>query len=541
MSRAFFRDSTTARYFRAGGPDLCEAPYNCRRLPSDHIPFDDIERILHNCNIRFLVTSPSLVECTPGYDDSAEPIQTLQVLSRRHDNDSRDYWLHAVQEIHTLLCSRGLDNITIDIIDWQLARGPEIYLCKSSDAIFPKWDTVRKQIVQMVDISGFQLLGCYRIGHDFGEENSTPSVLVTVDPKVERDWSSVEHDIRMILTEFDLGMVDVRIFKDRNIFCARQSWDQTQTSPSLPTVEEECPTRVTIGNGQFGLTCRHCVFDHVFTDLHIFEEKEEALRYMEGQKKDPKDRTLNITEPRSRDMIDEKRRSNSFRTLEEIQAAEDHPEDLTQKWGDLKKSLGDLENHLTELEAYKRAGSYEFGEVWADSGDDTRKTTTIMDWALLKPHPNRAYPSNQFASFSSLGERAPMPRIGHIKAGIVLPDEKNLFKQGCKTGVTWGKYSNLATTVFTATKSGELRTIDEHSVVYDIKHDFFKPGDSGSLIYDERGRIVGMAFGGQMTGQIVVFTHIDNLIADVKDQTGAERVVFYGQEEPVEEYDVDQN
>lgn len=134
-----------------------------------------------------------------------------------------------------------------------------------------------------------------------------------------------------------------------------------------------------------------------------------------------------------------------------------------------------------------------------------------------------------------------MPRIGHIKAGIVLPDEKNLFRQGCKTGVTWGKYSNLATTVFTATKSGELRTTDEHSVVYDIKHDFFKPGDSGSLIYDERGRIVGMAFGGQMSGQIVVFTHIDNLIADVKDQTGAERVVFYGQEEPVEEYDVDQN
>ncbi|KAE8140108.1 hypothetical protein BDV38DRAFT_280573 [Aspergillus pseudotamarii] len=134
-----------------------------------------------------------------------------------------------------------------------------------------------------------------------------------------------------------------------------------------------------------------------------------------------------------------------------------------------------------------------------------------------------------------------MPRIGHIKAGIVLPDGKNLLKQGCKTGVTWGKYSKLATTVFTAAKSGELRTTDEHSVVYDIKHDFFKPGDSGSLMYDERGYIAGMAFGGQVSGQIVVFTHIDNLIADIKERTGAKRVVFYGQEEPVEECDIDQH
>lgn len=41
--------------------------------------------------------------------------------------------------------------------------------------------------------------------------------------------------------------------------------------------------------------------------------------------------------------------------------------------------------------------------------------------------------------------------------------------------------------------------------------------------------MAGRAFGSQTSGQLVVFTHTDNLVADIKGQTGAERVIFYGQ------------
>ncbi|KAB8217711.1 hypothetical protein BDV33DRAFT_206070 [Aspergillus novoparasiticus] len=575
MSGAF-QDSTTARYLRAGGPNLCEAPYNHRRLPSEHIPFDDIKRILHNCNIRFWTTS--FVECTPGYDDLSESIQALQVLARCQETDSPDNWQHAAQEIHALLRSHNLNNITVDIIDWRLAHGPSIYPCKSDDAIFPKWDMVRKRILQVVDVSGFQLLGCYRIGYDPGAENSTPSVLVTVDPKHQRDWSVVEHEIRNILPEFDLRMVDVRIFKDRGIFCGSRSSVERQGISSVPTVEEEFPRSVTIGDAvgahnssiygtfggwleiqqnpdsewqQFGLTCRHCVFDHAFTDLEIYETKDEALKHVRDKTDDFNNRTPNITEDPAqrnvdcpslsrvqylidyyRDRIDKKRSEESFRKLEEIRREGSLPEDLAKKWAGHMEALSDLGNHLAELEAYKRTNGYEFGWVWADSGDGPQSTTKIMDWALLKPHPNRAFPFNEFALFRSLGSHQPKAHIGKIEAGIMLSVEQELFKNGFETGVTRGKYNSLAAAVFTVAKTGERRVTEEHSALYNIHPDSFVPGDSGSLLFDEQGRVAGIAFGSQIWGKIVIFTHIDNLIADIKRQTGAEQVVFYGQRGP---------
>ncbi|KAB8264367.1 hypothetical protein BDV32DRAFT_135295 [Aspergillus pseudonomiae] len=528
MSGAF-QDSTTARYFRAGGPNLCEAPYNYRSLPNEHIPHGDVKRILYNRNIRFLTTS--FVECTPSYDDIAEPTQALQVLAHRPENDTRENWQHAAREIQALLRNHDLDNITVDIIDWCLAQGPPIYPCKSSDAIFPKWDAVRNRILQVVDVSGFQLLGCYRIGYDCDAENSTPSVLVTVDPKHKRDWSIVEQDIRDILNGFDLHMVDVRIFKDRDIFCA---------SRSSAGGQNECPMAVTIGS-----------------DLGAHNSERYGTFAMA---EDPNNSTPDATEPPSQgkvdcpslstvqyfidyytDRIDQTRNMETFRALEEMEAEANLHGDLAKKWECLRERLSRLENHLAELEAYKRANSYEFGEVWADSGDDTRSTTTIMDWALLKPHPSRAFPFNEFRSFKALGRYQPIGSTGYIQAGIELSNEQQLAKYGFQTGVTRGKYNELAATVFTVAKTGAIRTTEEHSILYQPNITSFEPGDSGSLVYDTSGCIAGLAFGAQMSGQIVVFTHIDSLIADIKGQTGAEQVIFYGQEQPTEAYHEDPN
>ncbi|KNG91626.1 hypothetical protein ANOM_000244 [Aspergillus nomiae NRRL 13137] len=564
MSGAF-QDSTTARYFRAGGPNLCEAPYNYRSLPSEHIPHGDVKRILYNRNIRFLTTS--FVECTPSYDDIAEPTQALQVLAHRPENDTRENWQHAAREIQALLRNHDLDNITVDIIDWCFAQGPPIYPCKSSDAIFPKWDAVRNRILQVVvDVSGFQLLGCYRIGYDCDAENSTPSVLVTVDPKHKRDWSIVEKDIRDILNGFDLHMVDVRIFKDRDIFCAsRSSAGRQSICPIPPPVEDECPMAVTIGSDlgahnserygtfggwldlqqksgsewqQFGVTCRHCVLGHAFKGLRIFEKKDEALNHMEVMAEDPNNSTPHATESPSPGKVDYEKHGGVPRSGGDGSGSEP-PRGSSKKWECLRERLSRLENHLAELEAYKRANSYEFGEVWADSGDDTRSTTTIMDWALLKPHPSRAFPFNEFRSFKALGRYQPIGSTGYIQAGIELSNEQQLAKYGFQTGVTRGKYNELATTVFTVSKTGEIRTTEEHSILYQPNITSFEPGDSGSLVYDTSGCIAGLAFGAQMSGRIVVFTHIDSLIADIKGQTGAEQVIFYGQKQPTEAYDED--
>ncbi|KAB8273844.1 hypothetical protein BDV30DRAFT_238371 [Aspergillus minisclerotigenes] len=117
----------------------------------------------------------------------------------------------------------------------------------------------------------------------------------------------------------------------------------------------------------------------------------------------------------------------------------------------------------------------------------------------------------------------------------VLSHEQELFKFGWKTGVIRGKYNNLTTAVFTVATSGERRITEENCAIYEIQQDF-KPGDSGALLFDREGCMAGMAFGSQMSGQLVVFTHTDNLVADIKGQTGAKRVVFYGQKYDPDKY-----
>ncbi|KAF7593794.1 hypothetical protein BBP40_010850 [Aspergillus hancockii] len=46
---------------------------------------------------------------------------------------------------------------------------------------------------------------------------------------------------------------------------------------------------------------------------------------------------------------------------------------------------------------------------------------------------------------------------------------------------------------------------------------FAMPGDSGALLFDIIGDVVGMCFDGDYIGSVTYFTHIHDLIADIKD------------------------
>ncbi|KAF7593293.1 hypothetical protein BBP40_011672 [Aspergillus hancockii] len=184
----------------------------------------------------------SFADCTPCYDDSAEPIPSLSVPACPKEDESRDNWFQAAREIHQPLLNRGLD-VTVDILDRRLLQGPNIHLCKATDAIFGKWDDVRKRITQSVDVSGFRLIGCYRMGYDRGSANCKPTVLVTVNPTIARDWKIAEQDIRDILTVgFGLSEVELLIYKDGDIFCAHQPSIESELESSHPADARHCPT-----------------------------------------------------------------------------------------------------------------------------------------------------------------------------------------------------------------------------------------------------------------------------------------------------------
>ncbi|KAE8356879.1 hypothetical protein BDV28DRAFT_41969 [Aspergillus coremiiformis] len=100
-------------------------------------------------------------------------------------------------------------------------------------------------------------------------------------------------------------------------------------------------------------------------------------------------------------------------------------------------------------------------------------------------------------------------------------------------GATTGQYNELASAVFTTTRNGQLRITEEHSVLSsDHNIEFFRPGDSGSFFFTHEGNMVGMGFGGQLFGRITVFTRVDDLVADIKRETGAAQIILYGEERP---------
>ncbi|OGM50085.1 hypothetical protein ABOM_001390 [Aspergillus bombycis] len=555
----------TAGLLRIGGPKLCEIPYNIHDIRNEQIPFYELQSLVRTLNI---CASIDVVECTPCYDDSAEPIPTLQVCVDPRRNESRKNWLHAAHELHDLLCRYGLEYMTVDIIDWRLEQGPGIFLCEPTDAIFSGWDTVRKQILDSVDVSGFQLLGCYRMGYETCTANCKPTILVTVDPKFERDWTIAKQDISNILNKLELA-VDVQIYKDRSIFCARRPSIQSELNSRHPTHMENCPRVATIGHSvgahnsdrygtfggwlsirqkpdseweQFGLTCRHCIFGNPLEDPVIHDPTAETLKHVgdnglslpkSAQEVDcPSYGEIKGYIDGLKETVSDLKRQHPYPGLEELRLYKDPLDDLSEAcWKKLRAPIDAYEGWIAELEVYYHSNMHRFGEVWAHSGDGPRTTTTVMDWALLKPYPTRAYPSNKFGGFAHQHDpRSLKVENGFIEDSISLNHHDILHKCGCITNVTTGQYNMLATTVFTVAANGEQRTTDEHSVICKRDKSYFEPGDSGSLLFTESGAMVGMGFGAQVGGQIVVFTHVNDLVADIKGQTGVDQVTFYAQE-----------
>lgn len=81
----------------------------------------------------------------------------------------------------------------------------------------------------------------------------------------------------------------------------------------------------------------------------------------------------------------------------------------------------------------------------------------------------------------------------------------------------------------------------EHTVVAgskDPKVPFSMPGDTGSLIHFWKGGVVGMVSGMLRYSKITFFTHVNDLLADIKAQTGASRVQIMG---PPLEKDADED
>lgn len=86
------------------------------------------------------------------------------------------------------------------------------------------------------------------------------------------------------------------------------------------------------------------------------------------------------------------------------------------------------------------------------------------------------------------------------------------MKLGHATGFTRGVYNGLRDS-----RISEKGITREHAILGPpTQAPFVASGDSGSLIFDELGNVHGMLFGGNDVGTLAYFTHITDLVADIK-------------------------
>ena len=111
------------------------------------------------------------------------------------------------------------------------------------------------------------------------------------------------------------------------------------------------------------------------------------------------------------------------------------------------------------------------------------------------------------------------------------------FKVGRATGTTNGTYGNLKSCrIATRTVDGNEEYVPtfEHVMLADDKElirqgtHVVAQGDSGSLVFDKTGSVLGIIFGGNGTENIGYFTATRDLISDIKHITGAQEIRIHG-------------
>lgn len=99
-----------------------------------------------------------------------------------------------------------------------------------------------------------------------------------------------------------------------------------------------------------------------------------------------------------------------------------------------------------------------------------------------------------------------------------------LYKNGRMTGYTSGRWNGVATcNITTRIVDGKEITVKtkEHTICAEDGKRFSEEGDSGSLVFNMLGQVIGLLFGGTQQYPISYFSHIDDVYRDITAVTGA--------------------
>ncbi|RAL11505.1 uncharacterized protein BO97DRAFT_415089 [Aspergillus homomorphus CBS 101889] len=556
---------------RAGGPYLPEPP--CLTFyPRQHDPFLQkhqkmplVEGILNLAkNNQINVIEVEFCYRSSEHDPSGAKKLTCKLIAQKQD--PKEVWVGFARTVLGFLHQRGVTNIVVEIIDPLFHKTLVYAPCSPSDPIFSDWNKVRASIEQQIPLRGINVISCHRIGTSRDRASCPPMVIVGVDPHELRDWRRTRDDVLAILKTFGHSQVGVLIRKeffmpmcsceDKGPKMDRITANGAARIGMSLSLSDEKDNRGTLGGYieiqnpktkkwlPMALTCMHCVLP-TQEQTKIAPDRKTVY---DGFRKNG----IRMDDDKSLLLMHSPAVSEVLETIEELkEGIQGHLNDNTYKlvelqkqrnefvlphheksWARLKGELRVKHVKLEKVLKAQRENEYVLGSVFAGSGlktkqlstiksqDPTSKHPSIVDWALIQI--NHRAPGDNTSSDLKLEAG----RLAEFEEGVSPGYEATLLKLGHKTGFTTGKYNPLMDCrVARNPETNEVILTLEHSIVsLGEKHGVIGPGDSGALVYDSKARVWGMCFGGADNGTRAYFTHISDLLADIKSTLGVTEI-----------------
>ncbi|PWY95910.1 hypothetical protein BO94DRAFT_581066 [Aspergillus sclerotioniger CBS 115572] len=492
----------------------------------------------------------------------------LNLLVRARCDDPTDQgWISLARDLHMNMLQEELREVNIKIIGSHSGQEASEFPCTPDDDIFPIWKEVAETIMKQIDLADVYSLACYRMGWSGSDDECPPTVVLGVNPRSSRNWNPPRDLILGILETFKLDCVAVHIREDSHVFA--DEYQRTVAVVSASDCEDGIGLGSTVGphgsrypHGTMGgwfelqdsitgywvslaLTCSHCIFPHEETlsdsqledveswkrgGVYLQDERARKPLYIDAPILGALQNGLAKLEYQIEDLQANKTYQNVIRANENDESV--LPRKLS-LWNRNRKAIMKHTKEVKAMTEFIQTGQFVFGLIFAASGRkeepasdspaNTAPMLSIRDWALIEsirgPFAGPNYiPKWQVPESSKL--------VG-FDFGVPKPDER-LHKFGSATGVTEGVYNGLKTAIFTTRiVDGEKVTVQtwEHTILSALSDvPVAQQGDHGSLLLNKRKEVVGMIFGGASGGEIAYFTHISDIISDIKNMTGASEV-----------------
>ena len=134
----------------------------------------------------------------PGYPGGDVPVPTVRVPVYGEPPSDYQSFGQLKDELRKFLVSKGLDDIHVEVFHFELAFQPSLFSIQPDDPAVGIFEAAAESILRLLHDSpvgsAWKLLSLFKIGQT--EIEATPTILVTVAPGVSLDWVTLECSIK---------------------------------------------------------------------------------------------------------------------------------------------------------------------------------------------------------------------------------------------------------------------------------------------------------------------------------------------------------